>query len=129
MSCVDIVYTFSLCCEELDQTVKITMGSTINKDSTINVRIHASQRDLIDRASAVMGKSRSEFMLESACEKAKDIILDQTFFQLDPEQYEQFLEILDRPCESDQALRTLLNTQAPWNEEWRLRLNLNLLIS
>lgn len=117
MSCVDIVYTSSLCSEELGQTVKITMGSTINKDSTINVRIHASQRDLIDRASAVMGKSRSEFMLESACEKAKDIILDQTFFQLNPEQYEQFLEILDRPCESDQALRTLLNTQAPWNEE------------
>jgi uncharacterized protein (DUF1778 family) len=91
------------------------MVTTVNKDATINVRIQASQRDLIDRAATVSGKSRSEFMLESACEKARDVILDQTFFQLDPEQYEKFLEILDRPCDSDEALSNLLKTQALWD--------------
>jgi uncharacterized protein (DUF1778 family) len=91
------------------------MVATVNKDATINVRIQASQRDLIDRAATVSGKSRSEFMLESACEKARDVILDQTFFQLDPVQYEKFLEILDRPCDRDQALSNLLETKAPWD--------------
>jgi uncharacterized protein (DUF1778 family) len=92
------------------------MSTIVNKDATINVRVQAAQRDLIDRAAAVAGKSRSEFMLESACEKAKNIILDQTFFQLDPEQYEQFLAMLDRPCGDDQVLRDLLHTKAPWDE-------------
>jgi uncharacterized protein (DUF1778 family) len=91
------------------------MVATVNKDATINVRIQASQRDLIDRAATVAGKSRSEFILESACEKARDVILDQTFFQLDPEQYEKFLELLDRPCDQDQALSNLLETKAPWD--------------
>jgi uncharacterized protein (DUF1778 family) len=91
------------------------MVATVNKDATINVRAQASQRDLIDRAATVAGKSRSEFMLESACEKARDIILDQIFFQLDSEQYEKFLEVLDRPCDGDQALRNLLETKAPWD--------------
>jgi uncharacterized protein (DUF1778 family) len=91
------------------------MVATVNKDATINVRIQAAQRDLIDRAAVVSGKSRSEFMLESACEKARDVILDQTFFQLDPEQYEKFLELLDRPCDRDQALSNLLETKAPWD--------------
>jgi uncharacterized protein (DUF1778 family) len=88
--------------------------AAVNKDATVNVRIQAVQRDLIDRAATVAGKTRSEFMLESACEKAKDIILNQTFFPLDSEQYEQFLEILDRPCRDDSALRALFNTQVPW---------------
>lgn len=91
------------------------MSSIVNKDATINVRIQAAQRDLIDRAAAVAGKSRSEFMLESACEKAKHVILDQTFFQLDPEQYEQFLILLDGPCGDEQGLRALLDAQAPWD--------------
>jgi uncharacterized protein (DUF1778 family) len=34
------------------------------RDVTINIRAKQNQRDLIDHAAEVQGKSRSEFMLE-----------------------------------------------------------------
>ncbi len=41
------------------------------RDVTINIRAKQNQRDLIDHAAQVQGKSRSEFMLESAYQKAQ----------------------------------------------------------
>ena len=42
------------------------------RDVTLNIRAKQNQRDLIDRAAEIQGKSRSEFMLESAYQKAQD---------------------------------------------------------
>ncbi|MEO0378564.1 MAG: DUF1778 domain-containing protein, partial [Cyanobacteria bacterium P01_A01_bin.17] len=40
-------------------------------DVKINIRAKQKQRDLIDHAARVQGKSRSEFILESASQKAR----------------------------------------------------------
>jgi uncharacterized protein (DUF1778 family) len=53
------------------------------RDVTINIRAKKNQRDPIDRAAELQGKSRSEFMLESAQKTAQDVLLDQRFFGLD----------------------------------------------
>jgi uncharacterized protein (DUF1778 family) len=45
------------------------------RDVTINIRAKKNQRDLIDRAAQLQGKSRSEFMLESAQKTAQDVLL------------------------------------------------------
>lgn len=42
-------------------------------------RARAEQRDLIDRAASLASKTRSEFMLDAACEKARDVLLDRGF--------------------------------------------------
>lgn len=36
------------------------------RDAAINLRARPDQRDLIDQAAAVLGKTRSDFMLETA---------------------------------------------------------------
>jgi uncharacterized protein (DUF1778 family) len=92
-----------------------TAHNSQNKGTTINIRAQTAQRDLIDRAATVAGKSRSEFILDSACEKAKAVILDQTFFGLDADQYDQFLAILDEPTNNNEALSNLLKLKAPWD--------------
>jgi uncharacterized protein (DUF1778 family) len=92
-----------------------TAHNSQNKGTTINIRAQTAQRDLIDRAATVAGKSRSEFILDSACEKAKTVILDQTFFGLDADQYDQFLAILDEPPTSNESLSNLLKRKAPWD--------------
>ena len=51
-------------------------------------------RDLIDRAADVFGKTRTEFILESARTHAIDVLLDQRLFKLDDEQYAAFLHAL-----------------------------------
>ena len=43
----------------------------------INLRVPAMARELIDRAAAIEGKTRTEFMLDSACRHARDVLLDQ----------------------------------------------------
>ena len=53
------------------------------RNADINLRVSSEQRDLIDRAAKVLGKSRSDFMLEVACERAQVVLLDQIFFGLE----------------------------------------------
>lgn len=86
------------------------------RDVTINIRAKQNQRDLIDRAAEVQGKSRSEFMLESAFQKAQDVLLDRCLFGLDKDQFEQFTALLDAPPVSNEKLRDLLTTESPWQE-------------
>lgn len=84
------------------------------KDALINMRVHSSTRDFIDRAAKSIGKDRSDFMLDAACEKARDILMDRTEFLLDDAQWEAFNTILDSPPEPNEKLLALLATKAPW---------------
>ena len=43
--------------------------------AAINLRALPEQRDLIDYAASVLGKNRSDFMLEAACERARDLVI------------------------------------------------------
>jgi uncharacterized protein (DUF1778 family) len=84
------------------------------RDTTINLRAESAQRDLIDRAAAIQRKTRSQFMLEAACEKAEQVLLDQTVFVLDATRFDRFQTALEAaPRPSAQLLR-LLSTRAPW---------------
>ena len=49
------------------------------RDAAINLRALPEQRDLIDHAANLLGKNRSDFMLEAACDKAQAVVLDQVF--------------------------------------------------
>lgn len=82
---------------------------------TINIRAKQSQRDLIDHAAKVQGKSRSEFRLESSYQKAQDVLLEQTFFGLDELEFKQFVALLDAPPTQNDKLRILLKTKALWD--------------
>ena len=81
---------------------------------SINIRAKARQRDLIDRAADRLGRSRSDFMLEAACQAAEDVLLDQAFFSVDAGTFAQFQALLDRPLPATDKLRRLLKTKAPW---------------
>jgi uncharacterized protein (DUF1778 family) len=85
------------------------------RDVTINIRAKQNQRDLIDRAAELQGKSRSEFMLESSYQKAQDVLLDRSFFGLDELKYQQFVALLDAPPTQNEKLHALLNTKVPWD--------------
>lgn len=84
------------------------------RDASINLRAHAEQRDLIDQAARLLGKNRSDFMLEAACEKAQGVMLDQVFFTLNAQDFQRFSEMLDAPVKSNPGLERLLATTTPW---------------
>lgn len=84
------------------------MAPTARRNVPLNLRATEQQRQIIDRAAEVLGKSRSEFMIESAVRAAEDVMLDQTYFALSDEAFDQVLALLDNPPEPTQALRDLM---------------------
>lgn len=91
-----------------------TIQPTRNRDQAINIRATQQQRDLIDHAASVLGKSRSDFMLDTACRAAEDVLLDRTYFVLDTETFDRFAEYLENPPAPSEGLRDFLSTKAPW---------------
>ena len=93
-----------------------TVAKGIGRGETINLRASRKQKAMIDRAAEVLGRSRSEFMLEAACREAETVLLDCRYFGLSPESFKRFTSMLDRPPASNPKLRRLLLTRAPWEE-------------
>ena len=84
------------------------------RDAAINLRAMPEPRDLIDHAATLVGKNRSDFMLEAACDKAQAVVLDQVFFGLDAERFKQFTAMLDGPPRANPGLERLMAVTAPW---------------
>ena len=85
------------------------------RDAAINLRALPEQRDLIDHAATLLGKNRSDFMLEAACERAQAVVVDQIFFNLDTDKFKQFTAMLDAPPASNPGLDRLMAVKAPWD--------------
>lgn len=84
------------------------------RDAAINLRALPDQRALIDQAAQLLGKNRSDFMLEAACDKARSVMLDQVFFGLDADRFRQFTKLLDAPPKRNPGLDRLMAVKAPW---------------
>ena len=90
------------------------LPKTTNAKGTINLRIEARTRRLIDDAAAVLGKTRTEFMIDSARTQAIDVLLDQRLFVLDAVRFEAFVDALDHPPTPDPLLRALMHRSPAW---------------
>jgi len=84
------------------------------RSETINLRASQKQKALIDRAAAALGRSRSDFMLETACREAETVLLDRRYFTLSEEEFRRFKTMLDKPPGNNPKLRRLLQRKAPW---------------
>lgn len=95
----------------MDQTVD-------NPDESVplNFRIKRSRRNLIDRAAELVGKTRTDFMLEASERRAEEVLLDRTVFNIGPEAYAAFVALLDAPAKPTDRLRRTMTTKAPWDE-------------
>ena len=83
---------------------------------TINLRIESGTRQLIDDAAAALGKTRTEFMVESARHQAINVLLDQRLFTLDADRFDAFADALDNPPAPGPKLRALLARTPAWRK-------------
>jgi uncharacterized protein (DUF1778 family) len=87
------------------------------KRETLNIRIKADERGLIDRAAKMRGKNRTDFILDAARSAAQEALLDQTLITVDPQSYAAFLKRLDAPPRPNERLRKTMLTPPPWKEK------------
>jgi uncharacterized protein (DUF1778 family) len=82
---------------------------------TLNIRIRAEERGLIDRAAQARGQNRTDFILEAARRAAEDALLDRTMFTIGADSYRKFLARLDAPPKPNARLRKTMRKPAPWD--------------
>lgn len=90
------------------------MAAAATNTKVINLRAPASKQALIDHAAEVLGKNRSEFILDASCEKAREVLADRTHFAVSRATLHRFNELIDAPLANAAALKRLLSTKAPW---------------
>jgi uncharacterized protein (DUF1778 family) len=84
------------------------------KREALNIRIRPQVRVLIDRAAELVGKNRTDFVLDAARRAAEDTLLDRTVLTVTPKAYRDFLKRLDAPPRPNKRLVKSLRTPAPW---------------
>lgn len=88
----------------------------MKSDVQLNIRAKEAQRTLIDTAAGILHKSRTDFILDIACQAAENVILDRRMFNLDDEQYAEFIDMLDAPVTANPALDMLLARKPQWEK-------------
>jgi len=87
---------------------------TRGRGETINLRATRKQKALIDHAAEALGRSRSDFMLDTVCREAENVLLDRRYFVLSEAAFRKFTSMLDKPPKDNPKLRRLLETKAQW---------------
>lgn len=81
---------------------------------TLNLRIPAHDRSLIDRAAQSSGKTRTDFILGAARRAAEEALLDQSLFLVSQSTYAKFMAMLDAPAKPNARLRRTMKATPPW---------------
>lgn len=81
---------------------------------SMTFRMPTSVVDMIDRAATYSHKDRTAFIVEAAAEKAEQVLLDQTYFELSADDYTAFVDTLDHPPEPSECLKALARKDPLW---------------
>ena len=83
--------------------------------TSINLRIDPRSRQLIDDAARSLGKTRTEFMVETARSLAINVLLDRRLMTLETDEHAAFVTALDNPPAPGPRLRALLSRKPAWD--------------
>lgn len=79
------------------------------KSARLNLRLNDEDDALLRQAADALGQSVSEFLTDSAVERAHEVLADQRHFILDDKTWDRFVAVLDTPAEPDPALVALFS--------------------
>lgn len=90
------------------------MGTTTARSARFGLRATPHQEAVLRRAAEAAHKSMTDFILDSACQAAEQVLLDQRLFLVSGSQSQTLLELLDRPAQDNPGLKDLFSRTAPW---------------
>lgn len=94
------------------------MADTIarRRSRRIEIRTTDEERALIDRAAAVSGTNRTEFVVAHVSEAARRVLADRQSFELDPTALAAWEKLNDRPARELPGLADLFSRPSPFGE-------------
>ena len=79
-----------------------------------NLRVTPDDQALIDRAVHASGLTRTDFVLQAARSAARELLVQQSWQAVSPEQFEEFLCQLDAPPGPSDRLQRTMTAPRPW---------------
>ncbi len=84
------------------------------KMAQVNFRMKDERLALIDRAAAIRGVTRTEFVLRSSEAAAIETLNERPVIVLDADVYKAFVAALDAPLKPNNRLQELMSRQPLW---------------
>ena len=81
----------------------------------VSLRVSSERLAVIDRAAAIRGVSRAEFMLRSSESAAVEILNERPVIALDDEVWDDFVAALDAPVKLDPAVKARYARTLQWD--------------
>lgn len=82
------------------------------KDARIELRVTATQKEAIEEAAAITGRTLTAFSADVLTERAEEVIQQDRQLRADAATFDAFMEIMDRPTQSLEGLRDLLTRKS-----------------
>ena len=82
--------------------------------TSINLRIDTRSRQLIDDAARALGKTRTEYMVETARRQAINVLLDRRLIELETASFDSFAAAVDTPSAPGPKLQALMSRKPIW---------------
>ena len=86
------------------------------KDHPLSMRLPEADIAMIDRAAALRGRSRTDFVRDAAVRAAEDVLMENRPIRMSAEGFDAFLATLAGPAAPVPALVDLFRRPAPWEE-------------
>ena len=90
--------------------------ATTRKDHPLSIRLPAADIDIIDRASKLKGRSRTEFMRDAAVREAEAAIFDSTFIKMSTAGFKSFVEVIEAAAKPVPEIVEIMKRKAPWEK-------------
>jgi uncharacterized protein (DUF1778 family) len=94
--------------------MEILMTSRTTRTEKLDLRLTPDAKRRLFAAAEASHRSMSDFVLQSALERADETLADRQVFGLDAKQWAAFQAALDAPPKVIPELKRLLERKAPW---------------
>lgn len=85
---------------------------TTKKDARIELRVTREQKDAIEAAAAIEGRTVTDFSANLLTARAAEIIEQDRELHISAAQFEKFLAILEQPAKTVDGLRELMSRKS-----------------
>jgi uncharacterized protein (DUF1778 family) len=87
----------------------------VSKSQRINLRTSERQEAILRRAAVATDRTMTDFILDSAVERAERVLADRRWFTATNEQWHEFQRLLDAPLASTKRFEALVARKSPFS--------------
>jgi uncharacterized protein (DUF1778 family) len=87
------------------------------KEHPLSMRLPEADIAIIDRAAALRGRSRTDFVRDAAVRAAEDVLMEAMPIRMSAAGFEAFMKALSEPATAVPEMIELLRRAAPWETD------------